>query len=193
MPISINDVTLTGGTTLTATDASSNQIFYQDSSGRIAKPKTSGGATLTPLFNVGYNSAGWTTMSTGEVPFAYTGGNGYVNIGGCYNTTNYRFTAPWTGLYLFKGHIYHYYNSSTYGYYYHPFFLVNGSTTARQPGGSPYRIRQYGVYASYGGDSDFCELKYLTAGDYVGFYVSIGGAMQGYGPYSAWSGAYLGN
>jgi hypothetical protein len=195
MPIIINDMTITGGTTLTVTDASSNKVYYQDNAGCVMKPQTSANATLLPLFNVGWGTGGWISMSTGgyNVPAAYTSGSGYMNVGGCYNTSTYRFTAPWTGLYLFKAHIYHYYPDSSYGYYYHPFFTVNGGASTRQPGGPPYRIRQYGLYGSYGGDSDFCELKYLTAGDYVNWYTGVGGGMQGYANYSAWSGAYLGN
>lgn len=196
MPIDINNVTLTGGTTLTATDSSNNKLFFQDSSGRVMKPQTAGGATLLPLFNVGFNAVGWTNLPLGGyvVPMNYTGGSGYQNVGSCYNTGNYRFTAPWTGLYLFKAHIYSYYPDAGISWYYHPLFLVNGSASLRRPGGGvPYRIRNYGMPGSYGTDSDCCEMIYCTAGDYVEFYVSVGNGMQGYGPYSAWSGAYLGN
>lgn len=194
MPIYVGDITLTGGTSLTATDASSNKTYQQDSSGRVLNPQTSANGVLTPLFNVGLGGAqAWVTLS-GAVIFSYTGGNGYTNVGSCYNTSNGRFTAPWTGLYLFKSHIYCYGGNSTYGWYFQPMYSVNGSTTARRPGGELYRIRQYGLYASYGQDTDLCELIYLTAGDYVNVYLyNGGGSMQGYDYYSAWSGAYLGS
>src|SRR5210317_1797142 len=107
MAINIGGTTITGGTSVTVTDASSNELYKQSTTGLISKPKTSGGAEYLPMFNVGWSSSNtWTSIATGVVPFAYTGGNGYYNVGGSYNTTTYRFTAPWSGAYLFKSHIY---------------------------------------------------------------------------------------
>lgn len=146
-----------------------------------------------PLFNVGWaNVNNWATIN-GIVPFAFTGGSGYVNVGGCYNPGNYRFTAPWTGLYYFKQHIYIYGNNATVGWYTHPLFLVNGSQTLRRPGGTPYRMRLYGLPANLGYDTDCCEQIYLAAGDYVQVYQPSVGTVEGYQSYSAWAGAYLGN
>lgn len=195
MGIDITGTTLTGGSTFTASDSSSNKLFHQDSNGITKLPTNSSGVTLLPLFHVGRGNTGaWTTMSTGVQPFNYTAGNGYTNIGSCYNTTNYRFTAPWTGIYLFQVSMYCYYpDGSGYGYYYHPFFTVNGSLTTKKPGGAPYRIRGYGVYGSYANDADMCELIYLTAGDYVEQYNAVGGGQQLYPDYAAWSGVYIGN
>jgi hypothetical protein len=193
MPININGTTVTGGTTVTITDSSGNKIYGQNAGGIIDMPQTSNGSTLIPMFNVGMGTDTWRDLG-GIVIFNYTGGSGYMNVGSCYNTSNGRFTAPWTGIYLFKHHIYCYGpNGSEYTWYFHPLYLVNGSSTTRRPGGTPYRIRQYGLYASYGQDSDCCELIYCIAGDYVEVYTPRGGTMQGYPPYSAYSGAYLGN
>lgn len=193
MPIDINGTTITGGTTVITTDSSGNKLYQQSTAGIVNMPRTSSDSPLTPLFNVGMNNSGWTDLG-GIVQWTYTAASGYVNVGSCFNTSNSRFTAPWTGLYLFKHHIYCYgIDGGTYSYYFHPLYLVNGSQTVRRPGGTPYRIRQYGLYASYGQDSDCCELIYLTAGDYVEVYCPRSGTMQGYGPYSAFSGAYLGN
>lgn len=191
MPVNISGTTLTGGTTLTVTDSSSNQLFYQDSNGVTYAPRLNGGSTSIPLFNVGWSSETWVTMG-GTIPFAYTSGNGYQNVGGCYNTSTYAFTAPWTGVYLFKMHIYIYGPNSTYGWYCHPEFIVNGSYTTRRPGGTPYRMRLYGMRADYGQDTDCCELIYMVAGDYTQAYVPVSGTVQGYAQYSAWSGAYMG-
>lgn len=193
MPFNINGTVLTGGTSITATDSSSNKIFQQLSTGQVLKPTTSASGVLTPMFNVGFNATGGWIAVSGVLPFAYTGGNGYTNIGSCYNTSTYRFTAPWTGLYLFKVHMYSYGNNATTAWYYHPLFLVNGSQTVRRPGGTPYRMRGYGFPASYAHDSDCCELIYLTAGDYVQANVAISGTIEGYGSYSSFSGAYISN
>ena len=57
---------------------------------------------------------------------------------------------------------------------------------------SPYRIRLYGLTSSYGQDTDICDIVNLTAGDYVEVYNATNGTVQGYAPYSSWSGAYLG-
>lgn len=192
MPIDVNGTVLTGGTTFTATDASSNKIYEQTAAGIVNMPRTSAGASLLPLFNVGMNAVGWTDLG-GVVQWTYTSGSGYVNIGSCFNTANGRFTAPWTGLYIMRHHIYCYGPDPTYTWYFHPQYLVNGSYTTRRPGGTPYRIRQYGLYANYGQDSDCCELIYLVAGDYVEVFCPRNGTMQGYGPYSSFNGAYLGN
>jgi hypothetical protein len=193
MPIDLNGTLITGGTSVIAKDSSNNNIYQQLSTGEVMMPTTSEGAPLMPLFNVGWaNVNAWSAIN-GVVPFAYTGGSGYFNVGGCYNTGNYRFTAPWTGLYFFKQHIYIYGNNATVGWYTHPLFLVNGSRSTRRPGGIPYRMRLYGLPANYGYDTDCCEQIYLTAGDYVQVEQPSAGTVEGYQSYSAWSGAYLGN
>lgn len=192
MPIDVNGTTITGGTTVVATDASNNKLYEQSTGGVVNMPRTSAGAALLPMFNVGMGTDAWRAIN-GVVAFTYTGGSGYTNIGSCYNTTNSRFTAPWTGLYLFKQHIYAYGNSTSYTWYTHPLFTVNGSSTQRRPGGTPYRIRLYGLNTSYAQDTDCCELIYLTAGDYVEVYSPSSGTVEGYGQYSSWCCAYLGN
>lgn len=195
MPVNVGGTVITGGTTVNVTDSSSNVLYNQTSAGIVTKQKTSGGAEYVPMFNVGWGTGGWTSLaSTNAVAFAYTGGDGYYNVGGCYNTSTYRFTAPWTGMYLFKGHIYIYGNNSTYSWYTHPNFRVNdGWGTRRQTTGGPYRIRLYGMRATSGNDTDISELIYLVAGDYVTYSVSTNGTVQGYAQYSAWSGAYMGS
>lgn len=195
MSINIDNTNISGGTTVNITDSSGNILYEQTSTGLIRKPKNSNGVEYTPLFNVGWNTGGWQSIaSTNAISFNYTGGNGYYNVGGCYNTSNYRFTAPWTGMYLFKGHIYIYGANSTYSWYTHPNFRVNdGWSTRRAMAGGPYRIRLYGLYASYGQDTDICELIYLIAGDYVTYSTATSGSVQGYGAYSSWSGSYMGS
>lgn len=191
MAIDINGSIISGGTSLTVTDSSNNKIYQQLSTGQILKPTDSSNNTRIPLFNVGWSSGGWTTV-TGTVPFSYTAGSGYFNVGSCYNTSTYRFTAPWQGLYLFKEHMYVYGANSTYTWYLHPQFSVNGSFTTRRPGGTPYRIRLYGMRADYGHDTDCSEIIYLSPGDYVEVSLATSGTIQGYAQYCSWSGVYLG-
>lgn len=192
MPIDINGTSIAGGTSLTVTDSSNNKLYQQDSSGRVLAARNSSDTNLLPMFSVGLDSSGAWTAINGYVTFTYTSGNGYYNIGSCYNTSNGRFTAPWTGLYLMQQMLYTYGGGTgTYTHYGHPLFTVNGSSTQRRPGGTPYRIRHYGLPVSYGYDTDCCEIMYLTAGDYVQVYFPSSN-MQYYGGYSSWSGAYLG-
>lgn len=193
MPIDLNGTLVTGGTSVVATDSSNNNIFQQLSTGQVLMPTTSAGASLIPLFNVGWSTSNVWTSINGIIPFSYTGGSGYYNVGSCYNTGTYAFTAPWTGLYFFKQHVYIYGNNATIGWYTHPLFLVNGSQTTRRPGGTPYRMRLYGLPANYGYDTDCCEQIYLSPGDYVQVYQPSVGTVEGYQSFSAWSGAYLGN
>jgi hypothetical protein len=193
MPVNVNGTILTGGTSLSVTDASSNVLYRQSTAGLVSKPTNSSGTILTPMFNVGMGTDTWRDLG-GVVIFNYTGGSGYLNINSCYNTSNGAFTAPFTGLYLFKEHIYIYgIDGSVYTYYTHPMYMVNGSMTLRRPGGAVYRMRLFGLVASYGFDTDCSELIYLTAGDYVQVYCPRNGTVQGYPPYSTFNGSYISN
>ena len=196
MPLDIAGSKLSGGTNLLVTDASNNQLFQQDSGGRVLAARDSSGATRVPLFAVGVNAGSWVSYAASSwntLTPGYTGGDGYLNVGGCYNTTNGRFTAPWTGMYLIQQSFYIYGNSSTVDWYVHPMFNVNGSTNLRRGNNTIYRIRGHGIPASYANDTDCCELMYLTAGDYVEIYHYSGGSMQYYGGHSQWSGVYMGS
>jgi hypothetical protein len=201
MPINVNGTLLTGNTSFYATDAANNTLFVQDSAGRTSSPLKSDGSLATPLFMVGYNAAAaaWSapvSLGTwGKLAFAYTGGAGYRNVNSCYDLVNYRFTAPWTGYYLIKVHNYIYSGDGVnYNCYCHPVLYVNGSQTTRRPS-TIYRIRQYGYLGSYGHDTDFCEILYLTAADYVEAWWYSGGAtvMSTYDAHSNMSGVYLGS
>lgn len=196
MPIDVNGTTLTGGLSLTATDVSGNKLFVQDNLGRISKASTSSNASLLPLFMVGMSGAGWeqpvTSGTWGKLPFNYSGGDGYRNIGGCYDLTNSRFNVPQQGFYLFKVHNYCYHPDTAQTHYCHPGFWVNGSSGFRRVGAHNLRIRQYGFYGNYGHDTDCCELIYLYPTDYVEAWWYDNSGMQSYDPYCSFSGCYLG-
>ena len=196
MPLDIAGSKLSGGTNLLVTDASNNQLFQQDSGGRVLAARDSSGATRVPLFAVGVNAGSWVAYAASSwntLTPGYTGGDGYLNVGGCYNTTNGRFTAPWTGMYLFSSSTYLYCVNGNYTNYVHTMFWVNGGSNTRRPGGTLYRMRQYGFYGSYQHDGDICEPIYLTAGDYVDVRYYFNVTLQIYGNYGFFSGAFLGS
>lgn len=193
MPIDVNGTILTGGTSLTVTDASINYLYQQDSSGRVLAARDIWGTNMLPMFSVGLGATNTWILVNGFITFTATTGNGYYNIGSCYSTATGRFTVPWTGLYLCQQNVYIYNgNGAVYNGYGHPLFTVNGSSTTRRGAYTPYRIRHYGLPGSYGNDTDCCELMYLTAGDYVQVYFPTANTMYYYDSYSSWSGAYLG-
>ena len=73
----------------TASSANSPQLRLKvDASGRVTMP-------YQPVFDVAYSGGGYSTFGT--VVFNTT----YSNVGGHYNTSNGRFTAPVSGNYLF--------------------------------------------------------------------------------------------
>lgn len=196
MGININGTVITGGSSLTATDINGNSLFTQDNIGQIFRPKSASSAPLTPLFMVGMSAAAWEQPVSGgtygKLPYNFSGGDGYRNVGNCYDVTNSRFNVPQQGFYLFKVHTYCYHPDSGYGHYAHPLFAVNGSTNYRRIQGANLRIRQYGLYGSYGQDTDCCELIYLFPTDYVEAWWYDQGGMQAYDPYSTFSGCYMG-
>jgi len=175
-----------------AVDTAGNRIFEQTNTAAILAPKTAAGSLTTPFFKVGMPGSGWQNYTQNPVGFSFTGGSGYANINSCYNTSSCRFTAVLEGFYLFKSHGYMYGNNSTYGWYLHPDFLINGSRGSSRRVSTPHRMRLYGLYASYGYDTDACELMYLFPGDYVDMAWSTSGTLQTHSSYNDFSGVYIG-
>ena len=198
MPVNVDGTIITGGTSIEVTDSSSRQLFKQDSTGRTFKPRFSGGGTSIPLFSVGIGTGGWVTYANQNVVANDTSGDGYQNVGGCYNTTNGRFTAPWTGVYLFTCHLYCYSTSTALGPWFRPMFYVNGSINARRPnaqtGTAPYRMRLHGIRGTSGFDGEESELIRLEAGDYVNLYFQANSSytQRIYQTYSAFKGVFIG-
>jgi hypothetical protein len=145
-----------------------------DSSGRITTP-------FRPAF-VAHATGNSSYTSVAEtVPFPANTAN--YNQGSCFNTSNYRFTAPVTGLYLFA------------------FSALNGNTSAgSRPtffvnGSSGYNGIQHGISNQEGGGSNSnatSSLIYLQANDYV-FVASSAGSLYYYGQgHSTFSGCLIG-
>lgn len=179
-----------------ATDASNNRMFTQNSSGVVSPPQFSGGGTAVPLARVGLgNSSAWTTYANQNIVFNYTSGSGYYNVGSVYNTSNGRFTAPFTGLYLFTVHLYCRGGDGNTDCYFRPMFYVNGGIATRRPnsGGAPYRMRLFGIRGNSAQDGEESEVLRLVAGDYVNIYfqVNTNRTQQIYPNYSGFSATFL--
>jgi len=71
-----------------STGAGQSERMRIDASGRVTMP-------YQPAFDVSYSSTGYTTSGTVVFNTVYT------NVGGHYNTSNGRFTAPVSGSYIF--------------------------------------------------------------------------------------------
>jgi len=188
MPINVSGTDITGGSSVSVTDSSGRILFDQDSSGVVRSMRNANGTTGFPLFKVGLGSTGSWRTGTQTVPANYTSADGYRNVGNCYNTTNYRFTAPWDGVYLFHVNAYTMGTRVNIADWTRMMFLVNGSISTRRPG-TPYRMRVYGTGYQHGTDSS--EIIPLIAGDYVQVYFQQSNGEY-YDSYSSWQGVYLG-
>jgi hypothetical protein len=101
-----------------------------------------------------------------------------VNVAGCYNAGNGRFTAPVSGVYLVTAQTYC--TGGAAGWYVHSMFFVNDSSSLRRPSGAMYRIRGHGHTAGYIDDTESFEIIPLLAGDYVTFVNNPGVANSTY-------------
>ena len=151
------DLTSAGGYYLSFNTAASNTVYERmkiDSSGRVTMP---------------YQPSFAATRNQGDVTNAvYVYPNVYHNIGGHYNNSNGRFTAPVTGSYFISAN-HMTANNGTYNNYTYE-IRVNGS------------LFQY-VYSSSGGNLhhrwNWHGVMYLQAGDYVEVFIPAGFYIYG--------------
>jgi hypothetical protein len=103
-----------------------------DTAGRILTP-------TRPAFQARGNNEAYVT--TNPVPFP----TAEVNIGSCYNTSTYKFTAPIAGVYYFYAAVYH---KNTAGEYNSIQFSKNDSTDYESASGSFYNNDSGSMYAT---------------------------------------------
>lgn len=153
--LKINKVSHTNGTT----------AFEIDSNGYIINP-------TKPMFNARANGTASSFTSGTEVTY-FT--NALVNLGGNYNTSNCRFTAPVNGYYFFFVNV-----------------LSNASSNIID-----FRLAKNGSYIQGGWSSDYNGFSQangglitnLNVGDYVSIYsVNSSGVWWGDATHSYWMG-----
>ena len=127
-----------------------NSLMVVDGVGNVTKP-------LNPSFRALGNNGAYQT--TTPVPFPnLTSNNAGFNIGSHYNTSNYRFTAPVAGKYLFHVHM-GIVNIGANGGHGYPYLRINGTPIA-------YSFVQMPASASYM-PAHLTQIFSLAANDYV--------------------------
>ena len=146
-----------------------------DANGNITKPSN-------PSFRAMGTNAAYQTTS--PIPFNSVSGSGGHNIGSHYNTSNYRFTAPVAGRYLFHVHV-GIINITAGGGLGYPYLRINGTAIA-------YSYYQMPASATYLGGF-LTQIFSLSANDYVDV-TWAGGNSQYYGNYTelSFSGCLIG-
>lgn len=132
-----------------------------DSGGRVLMP-------TRPQFQARGNNEAYVT--TNPVPFP----TAEVNIGSCYNTSTYKFTAPIAGVYYFYASVYH---KTTTGEYNNIQFSKNDSTDYESAVGSLYNNDGGSIYTN----SPTLAVLSLSANDTikVAFHTSTGDYYNG--------------
>ena len=149
------------------------QRMLIDSDGRVTMP-------YQPAFHAQKNDAGNNNV-TGNVIF----NNAPQNIGGHYNTSNGRFTAPISGTYFFtvsvmKG------SANGYGLYQ---VIKNGAVTVLPASGF---VQGYTYSIANDGMTNISGSVFLNAGDYVTVFVSATYPSFYWGGYNVFSGFLVG-
>ena len=149
-----------------------------DTTGRVTQPKK-------PAFQACNSTASWGTVSAGDiVPFNDVSSGNCFDVGGDFDTSNYRFVAPISGKYRFSFLCYTFNSDSNNGFR----IWKNGSAFLTANGGN-YDIQggQSGsVDATISGTfiadltaSDYVDIRGSTGSDYYGTYTHFGGHLIG--------------
>jgi len=171
--LTFNGVSVSSGNACVFHNGTTEQMRI-DSSGRVTTP-------AQPAFVAhATGSSNYLSVANGN---AFPANATNYNQGSCYNTSNYRFTAPVTGLYFFTFSAIHNNSSSDS----RPHFFVNNSGS--------YNGIQHGINnrdASGSASNATSSLIYLQANDYV-FVASSSGSLYYYGSaHSTFSGCLIG-
>jgi len=166
----------TEATSMTLYNNGDNRLII-DSSGRVRMP-------FQPAFMAG-SGTGTHTTNAGSVLDFNTEGNSGFDVGGNFNTTNYRFTAPIAGIYAFSSNIY-VQNSGTAS----SFCWRKNGTELLAPGGNVMISFSLGVTDLTISSS---ILLNLAANDFVDIAVRADAVnVQWYGAHSTFSGYLIG-
>jgi len=127
-----------------------------DSTGRILTP-------ARPAFRAYKNASGYVELTHAEYQILTLNATDF-NVGSCYDTSTYRFTAPVTGTYFFKGHIYSHENGGSRN------FRIGKGTA------NPHTDDALAIAETYFEHSDTYSIETqcvvnLTANDQVGAYI----------------------
>ena len=150
-----------------------------DTTGRVTQPKK-------PAFQATVNSDAWATLSdNGIVPFNDTTNNNSFDVGGDFDTSNYRFVAPVAGKYQFSFLCYTFNSDNVNAYD----INKNGSALTSSSSGA-YTIQggqaSGSVDATISGTviadlnaSDYIDVRATTGSDYYGTFTHFSGHLIG--------------
>ena len=106
-----------------------------------------------------------------------------MNIGGCWDTSNHKYTAPTTGVYIFEVRLYHCYNQN----YASAAWRLNGAGSAIADQGDGFFVN-YNASNSDRDNVEYMSMRMrLNAGDYVQLHAvgvcDVHGTQSGLGGY----------
>jgi len=176
--------------TSSASAAASYLAFYTNSAGTVTERMriNSSGAVSKPYQPcfAAKGAAAWVSLTTGDGKTTLPMSSEMFDNGANYNNSNYRFTAPIAGKYVFFVQMYFKFDSNA-GYYSN-FFLKNG--TEAQEAHNIWGYGSTGLYQDQTQNATY--MVELAANDYVEYQVECeGDDSDFYGGHSTFSGYLL--
>ena len=169
-------VFLTHSSTAGTDNAVERMRIYAD--GYVTKP-------AQPFFRA-HGSAAWTTIATGDGTVVFPFATEVSDVGGNYDTSNSRFTAPVDGIYVF--HVTTYGKANSSSGYMSFYFRKNGTGSAQM-----YRLRDYSDEHEKDKSLDYTMAIHCSANDYVDFAANADGdSWLYYGSHCTFQGYLLG-